>query len=116
MAELYSKIKKYAEANGVSNVDFLSDVELVNEGNGTYINKWNLDIAQPTDAQLDSYEDSANTQEALDTVRSNRKAEYPDIGDQLDMIWHLIDSGGTLDKTSDFYTSIKVVKDAHPKS
>jgi hypothetical protein len=40
--------------------------------------------------------------------------QYPFIGDQLDMLWHAIDNG-TLNKTSDFYTAIKAVKDAHPK-
>jgi hypothetical protein len=40
--------------------------------------------------------------------------KYPSIGDQLDMLWHAIDNG-TLNKTSDFYTAIKAVKDAHPK-
>jgi hypothetical protein len=44
--------------------------------------------------------------------KTSRK--YPSIGDQLDMLWHAIDNG-TLNKTSDFYTAIKAVKDAHPK-
>jgi hypothetical protein len=39
---------------------------------------------------------------------------YPDVKEQLDMLWHAIDDG-TLDKTSDFYTELKSVKDAHPK-
>jgi len=43
-----------------------------------------------------------------------RLRNYPKIGDQLDMLWHAIDNG-TLNKTSDFYTAIKAVKDAHPK-
>ena len=44
----------------------------------------------------------------------DRKQSYPSLGDQLDMLWHAIDNG-TLNKTSDFYTAIKAVKDAHPK-
>lgn len=44
-----------------------------------------------------------------------RLRQYPSVGDQLDMLWHAIDSG-TLNKTSDFYTTIKAVKDANPKS
>lgn len=39
---------------------------------------------------------------------------YPEIKEQLDMLWHAIDSG-TLDKTSDFYTTLKKVKDDNPK-
>lgn len=44
-----------------------------------------------------------------------RDRVYPSIGDQLDMLWHAIDNG-TLNKTSQFYTAIKAVKDAYPKS
>ena len=45
----------------------------------------------------------------------NRREQYPDIGDQLDMLWHAIDTG-SLDKTSDFYLSLKLVKDNNPKT
>jgi hypothetical protein len=44
-----------------------------------------------------------------------RALEYPSIGNQLDMLWHAIDAG-TLNKTSDFYTTLKAVKDANPKA
>ena len=49
-----------------------------------------------------------------EAYKSQRLRNYPKIGDQLDMLWHAIDNG-TLNKTSDFYTAIKAVKDAHPK-
>ena len=39
----------------------------------------------------------------------SRKAEYPDIGDQLDMIYHNGDGGVT------FQAAIKAVKDKYPK-
>ena len=41
--------------------------------------------------------------------------EYPEMREQLDMLWHAIDDG-TLDKTSDFYTSLKAIKDKYPKT
>jgi hypothetical protein len=44
-----------------------------------------------------------------------RDRVYPTIGEQLDMLWHAIDTN-SLNKTSDFYTTLKAVKDAHPKS
>ena len=43
-----------------------------------------------------------------------RSDTYPLVAEQLDMLWHAIDDG-TVDKTSDFYTTLKAVKDAHPK-
>ena len=45
-----------------------------------------------------------------------RAAAYPPIGNQLDALWHMIDNGEPLDKTSSFYTMIKMVKDTYPKT
>ena len=45
------------------------------------------------------------------------KPSYPGIAEQLDLLWHDIDSGklGDTAKTSSFYTTIKNVKDSSPK-
>ena len=58
--------------------------------------------------------DKAAVQAYITANAYKTQRQYPSIGDQLDMLWHAIDSG-TLNKTSDFYTAIKAVKDAHPK-
>jgi hypothetical protein len=50
----------------------------------------------------------------IDPEAYKLKRRYPSLGDQLDMLWHAIDTN-SLNKTSDFYTAIKAVKDAHPK-
>jgi hypothetical protein len=42
-----------------------------------------------------------------------RRAKYPSIEDQLDMLWHAIDQG-VLDKTCEFYLAIKEVKTQYP--
>ena len=109
MANLSTKIKMYCEANGVSNVDFTKDVMLQDDsdGNGAYIKEWNLDIAQPTDAQLSAQETAANKEEANAQVRSTRRTAYGDIGEQLDEIYKDIDS---------WKARIKSIKDANPKS
>ena len=109
MAQLSTKIKSYCEANGVSNVDFTSDVLLQDDSNGqgAYIKEWNLDIAQPTDEQLASYETAANTAESNAQVDATRKAAYGDIGDQLDEIYHDIDA---------WRTRIQGIKTDNPKS
>ena len=108
MAQLSNKIKEYCKANGVSNVDFLNDVTLQNDadGKGDYIKEWNLDIAQPTDAQLTEQETSANTEEANNEVKATRKTLYGDIGEQLDEIYKDIDG---------WKARIKSIKDANPK-
>nr|BAR18202.1 Phage-like element PbsX protein XkdW [uncultured Mediterranean phage uvMED] len=109
MANLSTKIKLYCEANGVSNVDFTNDVMLQDDsdGNGAYIKEWNLDIAQPTDAQLTEQETAADTEEANSTVKATRKAAYGDIGEQLDEIYKDIDA---------WKARIKSIKDANPKN
>jgi hypothetical protein len=109
MAQLSNKIKLYCEANGVSEVDFTKDVMLQDDsdGNGAYIKEWNLDIAQPTDAQLSAQETAANTEEANNNVRNTRRIAYGDIGEQLDEIYKDIDA---------WKARIKSIKDANPKS
>jgi len=109
MANLSTKISKYAEANGVANVDFTKDVMLQDDsdGKGAYIKEWNLDIAQPTTAQLSAHETAANTEEANNQVRSTRRTAYGDIGEQLDEIYKDIDA---------WKARIKSIKDNNPKS
>ena len=97
MASLSSKIKEYAKANGVADVDFMSDVMLQDDSNGqgAYIKEWNLDIAKPTDEQLATYETVANTAEANAFVDNTRKQAYGSWQDQLDEIYHDIDAWKT---------------------
>ena len=108
MAQLSTKIKEYCKANDVSNVDFQKDVMLQNDsdGNGDYIKEWNLDIAQPTDEQLASYETAANTTESNAQVDAARRQAYGSWNDQLDEIFHDIDA---------WKTRIQGVKDNNPK-
>ena len=109
MANLSTKIKMYAEANGVSNVDFMKDVMLQDDsdGKGAYIKEWNLAIAKPSDAQLAEQENAANKEEANNEVKSTRKAAYGDIGEQLDEIFKDIDA---------WKERIQSIKDSNPKN
>ena len=86
MAQLSTKIKEYAKANGVAEVDFLSDVMLQDDGKGPYIKEWNLNIAKPTDEQLAAVEASASTAEANAGVVAARKAAYGSIESQIEFI------------------------------
>ena len=108
MAQLNTKIKLYAKANGVNSIDFLSEVKLQDDSNGqgAYIKEWNLDIPQPTDEQLATYESSATTEENNNTIRGTRRTAYGDIGDQLDEIYKDIDA---------WKARIQSIKDANPK-
>ena len=109
MANLSTKIKIWCANNGVANVDFMKDVMLQDDSNGqgAYIKEWNLDIAQPTDEQLASYETAANTAESNAQVDATRREAYGSWNDQLDEIFHDIDA---------WKTRIQGIKDNNPKS
>ena len=111
MAQLSNKIKEYCKANSVSNVDFTSDVllqdDMVDGVSNPYIKEWNLDIAQPTDEQLASYETAANTAESNAQVDATRRQAYGSWNDQLDEIFHDIDA---------WKARIQGIKDNNPKS
>ena len=49
-----------------------------------------------------------------EVVREKRLWLYPEVGEQFDLLWHAIDKG-KVDKTSDFYKTLKKVKDDNPK-
>ena len=70
MAKLTTKIKLYANRE----IDFSKDVLLKDDSNGlgAYIKEWNLDIAQPTMAQLDTYNTAAELSDALQVIRTKR--------------------------------------------
>jgi len=84
MRNLSTKIKLYANKE----IDFSKDVRLQDnsDGKGVFIAEWNLDIAQPTLAQLDAFESQANEVERLNIVKVNRAKEYPDFKEYLDGI------------------------------
>ena len=110
MAQLSTKIELYAAANGVASVDFTSDVMLQDDSNGAgaYIKEWNLDIAEPTDTQLASYETTATTEEANNVVISTRKAAYGSWETQLEEIYD--------DGIDSWKTRIAKVKTDNPKN
>ena len=109
MTNLATKIKLYAEANSISNLDFKKDVIVkdFSDGTGAKITEWNIDsLAQPTDEQLASYNSAATTEENNNIIRATRKSAYGNIGDQLDEIYKDIDA---------WKARIKSIKDANPK-
>ena len=54
------------------------------------------------------------TNELTKTYSDRRKESYPSIPDQLDMLWHAMDTG-ILPKVDSFYSINKSVKEKYPK-
>jgi hypothetical protein len=110
MAQLLTKIKKYVNAE----VDFLNDVilqdDMVDGVSNPYIKEWNLDIAKPTQAQLDALETEAQAEENLQTILNARANSYPSIQEQLDMqYWDKVNG------TTNWEDAIAKVKLDNPK-
>ena len=74
--------------------------------------------AEPTQAELDAAWAQVETDRTANSYKESRANAYPTIGDQLDMLWHAVDTGdwtAAKVKTTEFYTALKAVKDANPK-
>jgi len=85
MASLSNKIRQYVNAE----VDFTTDVILQDDSNGqgAYIKEWNLDIAKPTQEQLDALETEAQTYENNQQIIATRKKLYGSWESQLEEIY-----------------------------
>jgi hypothetical protein len=87
MASLSNKIRQYVNAE----VDFTSDVllqdDMVNGVSNPYIKEWNLDIAKPTQEQLDALETQAQTYENNQQIIATRKKLYGSWELQLEEIY-----------------------------
>ena len=47
--------------------------------------------------------------------KRKRLRTYPSVGDQLDMLFKELEEKGSIDKTGDWYMTIKGIKIAYPK-
>ena len=79
---------------------------------GDKIAKWYSGKEQPTEEAIQAK--LTELQAEYDAKQYQRDRQYPDLGEQFDLLFKDINEG-TLDKTGGFYTAIKAVKDAHPK-
>ena len=115
MAQLYTKTKLYLEANSKTWDDTKVSLQNNSDGNGDFIASWSYDIAQPTAEQLDSYETAGNTAETAQGVLNTRASAYPELKEQLDLLYKdmAADKG---DKTGEWFKAVKKVKDDNPKS
>jgi hypothetical protein len=103
MANLTTKIKLYANKE----VNFKTEVNLQDDGNGAYIKEWNLDIPKPTMTQLDALEAQANIVESNLAQVQNRIKEYGSIAQQIEYI--------TENGLDAWQTKVNTIKTKYPK-
>lgn len=110
MSLLYTKVKKYLEANSKTWSAEENNIVLQNDGSGDYIHTWNVDdLSKPTDDQLNSYDTAADLEKRQDAVRATRKAAYGSIEDQLDMQYK-----DNINGTTTWKDHVAAVKSANP--
>ena len=107
MANLYTKVKKYLEANSKTWEDTKVSLQNNSDGNGDFISSWSYDIPEPTSEQLATYESSAQTEENNLTVIANRKSEYGTTEHQIE---NIIENGLEAEQTR-----VQAIKDKYPK-
>ena len=97
-------------ANGLQKLGFTPEVDfsLQNDGDGTYIAKWNSASPQPTVAEIESADAEWQAEYDSQEYARNRQTEYPPIGDQLDALFH----AGVF--PADMAAQLQAVKDKYP--
>ena len=76
------------------------------------------EVTQPSKSAIQAKLAELHTEYDAQEYARNRASAFPSIGDQLDLLWHAIDTGdwtAAKVKTTDFYTKLKKVKDDNPK-
>ena len=100
---------------GLQQLGFVAETDYRLEDHGAgLVMTWLSESAEPSVADIEA----AHALWAAKDYARDRAAAYPSIGDQLDMLWHAVDTGdwtAAKVKTTEFYTALKAVKDANPK-
>ena len=87
------------------------------EDNGVII-KWRTpEGGQPSEADIEAKVAEYAAEWDSQEYARNRAEQYPDLAEQLDLLWHAIDTDTLNDKDyrNKFYTRLKKVKEDNPK-
>ena len=97
-------------SNFINAIKSLTDIPFNVVGDDIYENiEWLGSGTKPTKEEVSAKEAEVNTQWENNEYQRKRMPNYPDIGDQLDDLYH---SGAF---SSDMAAKIKAVNDAYPK-
>lgn len=92
--------------------------ETILDENGWRIGKWGSpEVSQPTEEAIQAKLKELETEYDSKKYQRDRADAYPELKEQLDLLWHAIDDGkfNVKSKETDFYKKLKAVKDANPK-
>ena len=76
-------------AQGLQKLGFTPEIDftLQDEGNGTYIAKWNSASPQPTEAEIEAAHAEWQAEYDSQAYARNRKAEYPSLDELIVALW-----------------------------
>lgn len=77
---------------------------------------WFDDLPRPSDEEILDHVEVMKIREKEEAYKIIRKNNYPDINDQLDQIWHMMDDDTIPGKGSTWYNTILDVKNRYPKT
>jgi len=83
--------------------------------NGVIENWYHEDTVAPTVEEIQAEMARMDAEFAANEYKRNRAQNYPALADQLDMLWHAMDTGA-LPKVDSFYNAIQAVKNEYPKA
>ena len=107
----YEKLTTYLESKNIDIRDVEDDFRLVYHNDEYRIESWNTDKLGEKPS-MDTI--NALAASTLPKVRGDRREAYPELAEQLDMLYHDM-TAGKGDKTGDWYTAITKVKSDNPK-
>jgi len=107
--------------DAVLDIDYVLQQDSAEDG--PFISKWNLPDPKPTQSELEVAEAQHIAKMASEAYKGKRKAEYPDIGEQLDAQWKAFEKLGLTSNINagegtpeKMFAKIKAVKTKYPKS
>ena len=72
------------------------------------------EIPIPTKQQVENEKNRLKQVEESTQYKWQRLADYPALGEQLDMLWHAMDVDPAK-RLEPFYSNIKIIKEKYPK-
>ena len=84
------------------------------EADYSEIEWYDTENSKPSEAEIDAEVTRLQAEADAQEYARNRKADYPDLGEQLDLLYHDMTSGKG-DKTGEWYKAVNKVKTDNPK-
>jgi hypothetical protein len=109
--------------NEINPIESVDDVSVLNEKYGIKSMVINGELLNLDGTPFDSLPEDFETkrQELINEYNSKiyqkkRSQQYPRISDQLDMLWHEINTTGSISTDGEWFNRIKGVKEDNPKN